>query len=125
MEAVIVLLWIVCGIGAGLIASNRGANGCLWFGLGVLLGPLGLAVSFVAGGERKRCPFCRKEIDRQATKCSYCQSDLPVAATAPPPRSYQKPIPISKGERIILIVIAILITVGLIIYIAVTSRTHI
>ena len=36
---IFILLWVVCGIGAAVVASNRGASGCLWFGLGVLLHP--------------------------------------------------------------------------------------
>ena len=70
-----ILVWIICGIAAAVTASNRGASGCLWFGLGVLFGPFGLAFSFMAGNNRK-CPACRKNIDEQATKYPYCQSDV-------------------------------------------------
>ncbi len=28
----------------------------------------------------KQCPFCKKNIDKEATKCPYCQSDLSVAS---------------------------------------------
>lgn len=73
------LIWIVCGVAAAIIASGRGANGCLWFGLGILLGPIGLAVSFAAGSGRQ-CPACRKNIHPEATKCPYCQTDLPKAS---------------------------------------------
>jgi hypothetical protein len=72
------LIWLVCGIAAAIIASNRGANGCLWFGLGFLFGPFGLAFSFGAGSGRQ-CPACRKNIHAEATKCPYCQSELPQA----------------------------------------------
>ena len=70
-----ILIWIICGIAAAFIASSRGANGCLWFGLGVLLGPFGLAISFAAGNNR-RCPQCQKNIDDNAVKCPFCQSLL-------------------------------------------------
>jgi len=70
-----ILLWVVCGIGAAVIASNRGGNGCLWFGLGILFGPFGLAFSFAAGSGRER-PACRKNIHPKATKCPYCQTVL-------------------------------------------------
>ena len=69
------VLWIFCGIGAAIVASNRGANGCLWFGFGVFLGPFGLAFAFVSGSNRE-CPSCRKRVHPQATKCPYCQSEL-------------------------------------------------
>ena len=75
MEIVLVLLWVVCGIAAGMIASGRNASGCLWFGLGVLLGPIGLALSFAAGSGRK-CPHCQSSVDDHATKCPKCQSAL-------------------------------------------------
>jgi predicted amidophosphoribosyltransferase len=69
------LLWIVCGIGAGVIATNRNANGCLWFGLGVLFGPFALAFAFMAGPNRE-CPQCKSNIPESATRCPKCQADL-------------------------------------------------
>jgi RNA polymerase subunit RPABC4/transcription elongation factor Spt4 len=74
MELAIVV-WIFCGIGAALVAQSRGASGCLWFGLGVLLGPFGLAFAFASGTDRK-CPQCRERIHPEATKCPKCQSVL-------------------------------------------------
>lgn len=87
--AVLILLlgipfWILCGIGAGIIAANRGARGaegCIWFILGIFFGPFGLIFAFAANTGR-RCPFCRKHIDPQAVKCPYCQSLLPEAKPA-------------------------------------------
>jgi hypothetical protein len=40
-----VMFWVICGIAAAFVASSRNANGCLWFGLGILFGPFGLAFS--------------------------------------------------------------------------------
>jgi hypothetical protein len=57
-----------------LVASGKGANGCLWFGLGVLFGPFGLLFSFFAGGQK--CPYCKKGIHSDAIVCPYCQRDL-------------------------------------------------
>jgi DNA-directed RNA polymerase subunit RPC12/RpoP len=71
------IVWIFCGIGATLVASNRGANGSLWFVLGFLLGPFGLAASFMAG-ENAECPSCRKRVHPKAEKCSYCQTQLTI-----------------------------------------------
>src|ERR1035441_10374333 len=78
MEIVLVLLWVVCGVAAGVIASGRNASECLWFGLGVLLGPIGLALSFTAGSGRK-CPQCQSSVHEDATKCPKCQSPLSAA----------------------------------------------
>ena len=68
-----VIIWILCGIGAGFVAINRGASGYLWFALGFLFGPFGLAVAFMAG-KQATCGACRKRIHPEATKCPYCQT---------------------------------------------------
>jgi RNA polymerase subunit RPABC4/transcription elongation factor Spt4 len=70
-----ILMWIVCGIGAALVAQNRGANGCLWFGLGALFGPFGFAFAFTSGSDRS-CPACKKRIHLDASKCPFCQTDV-------------------------------------------------
>lgn len=72
---ILVLLWVVCGIGAAVVANNRGANGCLWFGLGVLFGPIGLAFAFTAG-DTKSCRFCKSQIPQEALRCPKCHADL-------------------------------------------------
>ncbi len=89
------LLWVVCGIAATFIAQSRGANGCLWFGLGVLLGPLGLALSFAAGSTTE-CPHCRSTIRGDASRCPKCQAELgaqPAEAPAQPTASATKKCP--------------------------------
>lgn len=44
----ILIVWIVCGIGAFLLAQNRGAtNAATWFLVGILLGPLGILLAAV------------------------------------------------------------------------------
>ena len=86
MELAIVV-WIFCGIGAAFVAQSRGASGCLWFGLGVLLGPFGLAFAFASGTDRK-CPHCRERVHPEATRCPKCQAGLassgPVAGEDDP-----------------------------------------
>lgn len=70
----ILLLWILFGIAAALIASNKGASFGLWFFLGVLLGPFAIIFAFFAGG--KRCPECKSKIHKDATRCPKCQAAL-------------------------------------------------
>lgn len=82
MELAIVV-WIFCGIGAAFVAQSRGASGCLWFGLGVLLGPFGLAFAFASGTDRK-CPHCRERVHPEATRCPKCQADLLTRAETAP-----------------------------------------
>ena len=72
--------WALCGIGAAIVGSNRGANGCLWFGLGVILGPIGVALAFAANNGVV-CSACRKQIHPEATKCPHCQSNIIRDAT--------------------------------------------
>ena len=67
--------WIVCGCFAGIVASQRGANGGLWLALGFLFGPLAFAASFVAPTGRT-CPHCRSWIHPEATTCPRCQAGL-------------------------------------------------
>lgn len=75
MEIVLLCLivWGAFGVGASVVASNRGANGCLYFGLGVLLGPLGFAIAFLEGSE---CPGCSKKVSNNAVVCPYCHRDF-------------------------------------------------
>ena len=90
------LIWIVCGLGAGMIASSRGRGGCAWFIVGFLLGPIGLGAAFLIpndgqspgtdraalqAGKARKCPACLSIVSNEASKCRYCASDLP-----PPPR---------------------------------------
>jgi hypothetical protein len=74
MELAIVV-WIFCGIGAAFVAQSRGASGWLWFVLGVLFGPFGLAFAFASGTDRK-CPHCHERVHPEATRCPKCQADL-------------------------------------------------
>jgi len=57
-----------------MIASWRGGNGCLWFGLGILFGPFGLAFAFLAGEEQVPRGCCQKKVSRKALKCPFRQT---------------------------------------------------
>jgi hypothetical protein len=63
----IIVVWIFCGIGSAIVAENRGGSGCLWFGLGFLFGPFGLAFSFAAGDD-VRCQACQKRVHPKGNK---------------------------------------------------------
>ena len=84
MFGFLLIVWIFCGIGAAVVANNRRGSGCLWFGLGVLLGPFGLAGAFLFSGDDAFCPRCRKQVHTKAVKCPHCQSDLSGADAQTP-----------------------------------------
>lgn len=65
----IIAIWILLGVCAAVVAAGRGENGCLWFALGVLLGPIGFALAFTTG---IRCPKCDSRISKDADLCPRC-----------------------------------------------------
>jgi hypothetical protein len=75
-----VLIWLFCGIIAGMIGSPKG-EGCLSFALGILLGPFGILFAIFSKGNLKDCPFCTKRIPNQATVCPACHSSLTANTT--------------------------------------------
>lgn len=72
--------WITCGIAAAVVAGTKGNSGCAWFFIGLLLGPIGLVLSFAVGGSAgekfRKCPMCAELIRREAVRCRWCGSDV-------------------------------------------------
>jgi len=69
----LLVIWLIFGICAAVVASNRGANGFLWFCLGAALGPIGFALAFTTG---VKCPKCASRISEDADICPRCQHRL-------------------------------------------------
>lgn len=69
----LLVIWVLFGIGAAIIASNKGASGGLWFFLGVLFGPFALLAACFQG---KACPHCRSKIHAEAKVCPKCQREV-------------------------------------------------
>jgi hypothetical protein len=88
---VVFIGWLVLSILVGVLASNRGRSGLLYFFFSVLLSPLiGLVLVLIAGenkkeienkrmtsGEEIKCPFCVELIKSDAKVCKHCGRDLP------------------------------------------------
>ena len=75
---IVLIFWSICGIVAAIIGSQKsGALGAA-FGLlvGFLLGPLGVLWALVSPGQTRQCPECRKRVDKRASRCPYCQSQI-------------------------------------------------
>jgi hypothetical protein len=67
------VIWLIFGVCAAVVASNRGESGCLWFLVGVMLGPIGFAIAFTTG---VKCPSCDKRISTKADTCPHCRRDM-------------------------------------------------
>ena len=88
----LIVIWIAFGVLSAVVATGKGRDGCGWFLMGILLGPIGLIAAFVASpneekviesGERKRCPFCAELVRTEAIKCRFCGESLQRSDATP------------------------------------------
>jgi hypothetical protein len=95
----IVVVWLLCGVAAGMIGSRKGA-GCSGFLVGLLLGPIGIIIALVMKGSRVHCPFCKELIQKKAVICPHCRSNLLETI---PPASFIEQMTfeiLSTGDRV-------------------------
>lgn len=75
-EAVCVLtIWLMFGLAAGAIGARKG-EGFLAFIMGLLLGPFGILIALISGGDRTACPYCSEQIRKKARVCPHCRTPL-------------------------------------------------
>ena len=68
---VLLIIWLLFGLAAAAVMSNKGRSGCGGFALGFLLGPIGLIIALVlqkdhktlegkalSSGDVRKCPQC-------------------------------------------------------------------
>ena len=80
--------WLLCGVVAAVIVSNKGGGAIAGFFVGALLGPLGIIISLfmgndaakadklVASGQMKKCPMCAELVQAEAVICKHCRHDF-------------------------------------------------
>ena len=125
----LIFIWLLFGVGAAIVARDKGLDGCLWFVLGILLGPVGLLLAFavrgdpstlerraIASGQSKRCPDCAELVRREAIKCRHCGSDLP-AIVEEPDRSLSDRL--RENEHLVMLIAAVAILAAVIFLISI------
>lgn len=97
-----IFILAMCGIGAAIVASNKGRSGFGWLLIGFLLGPIGFILSLVVSkntavleesavlsGESRKCPYCAELVKTEAKICKHCGKDLPEFVPVSSPNSVQ------------------------------------
>lgn len=79
------ILWILCGVVAAAIYSNKGRSAVSAFLVGVLFGPIGVILALatpadkvsqerkaISDGSQKKCPQCAELVKAEANLCRFC-----------------------------------------------------
>jgi hypothetical protein len=78
-ELIVAVLWAVVMGGIGAAIGARKARTGFGFVLGALVGPIGWLIVLIMPSNQPKCPACKGDVIKGATKCKNCGSDLPNA----------------------------------------------
>lgn len=76
MDALYVIIWIICGIGAGFMYQQKGRDLATGLLGGLLLGPIGLVLAALTPTTRVKCPHCAELISPEARICPHCRNEV-------------------------------------------------
>jgi len=75
-----ILICMVFGVAAAVVAHSKARNALGWFLCGLMLGPFSLVVAALPRalkeGHTQRCPQCYEVVLARAQLCKYCKSSL-------------------------------------------------
>lgn len=76
MTTTIIVLAVFLGLIPAVIAQRKGHSFITWWIAGVLLLIVALPLALFAKDKRPRCPECREVVQKEATRCPHCQSEI-------------------------------------------------
>ena len=79
-DILILLLWILVLGGIGYVIGQRKGRPVGGFILGALIGPIGWLLVGFGNSYGLKCPSCKGQVPKDATKCMHCGSELSTSA---------------------------------------------
>jgi hypothetical protein len=77
MTPLFVVVYLALAAIPGFVATAKGRNFFVWWVFGLVVLPVAFFASLLAPRSRHvACPFCREQVDRQASVCPHCRSPL-------------------------------------------------